>query len=65
MQSMPYEESKFKKLDDFFGAVANCNIRFAAKGFLHYNNGKIKVEIKKIAVYVKDGFDYVGEQPLP
>lgn len=64
MQSMPYEESKFKKLDDFFGAVANCNIRFAAKGFLHYNNGKIKVEIKKIAVYVKDGFDYVGEQPL-
>lgn len=64
-----YEESKLNKLDDLFGAVANCNLRFAAKGFLHYNNGKIKAEIKKIAVYVKDGFDFVDSskfwsQPL-
>lgn len=63
-KSVAYNESVFNPLDDFFGAIANCNLRFAAKGFLHYNNGKIKVEIEKIATYVKDGFDFVGEQPL-
>lgn len=63
-QYASYEESKYNKLDDFFGAIANCNLHFCAKGFLHYNSGNIKVEIKKIAVYVKDGFDFAGDQPL-
>ncbi|UQB68098.1 DUF6402 family protein [Epilithonimonas zeae] len=63
-KNVPYKESKLNSLDDFFGAIANCNLRFSAKGFLHYQNGKIMVEIKKIAVYIKDGFDFVDGDAL-
>lgn len=60
-----YEESKSNPLDDFFGSIANCNIRFTAKGILTYiSKTKTEVTINEIGIYFRDGFDYVGSQPL-
>lgn len=59
-----YKISKFVELDDFYGAIANCNIRYAAKGILTSKNKEIVVTIKKIGIYIKDGFDFTGSQGL-
>lgn len=61
-----YEESKlFPNLDDFYGSIANCNIRFTAKGTMKYKDiDYIEVMITEIGVYIRDGFDYSGDQPL-
>lgn len=41
LQSAPFSESKFEIMDDFYGSIANCNIRFAAMGTLTYGtNGR-------------------------
>lgn len=62
--SESYNISKFNDLDDFFGAIANCNIRYTAKGLLTLKNNKIIVTVNEIGVYIKDGFDFTGTQPL-
>ncbi|MDR7212193.1 DUF6402 family protein [Flavobacterium piscis] len=63
--SVPYEESKFSDLDDFFGSIANCNIRFVAKGTLEFKSSiETEVTITELGIYIRDGFDYVGDQPL-
>lgn len=66
-----YEESIWNSLDDFFGAIANCNMRFVAKGYMEYMESPLKflpdsivVTITDIGVYLRDGFDYVGSQEL-
>jgi hypothetical protein len=64
-QSRAYEENILTApLDDFFGAVASCDIRFCAIGELRYVNGKIIVHVDKIGYYIKDGYDFVGNRPL-
>lgn len=60
-----YNESKFNaELDDFYGAIANTSIRIIASGVLKFENNKVKVIVKKIGFYIKDGFDFVGDQGL-
>ena len=61
--SAKYEEDG--DLDDFYGSIANCSIRFTAKGPMEYKGiNNIELTITKIGIYVRDGFDYVGNQPL-
>lgn len=61
----PFEESKLNaELDDLYGAIANTNIRIIASGFLKFENKKIFVYLKKIGFYIRDGFDFVGDQSL-
>ncbi|MFB9076279.1 DUF6402 family protein [Flavobacterium procerum] len=63
--SFPYKESKFSALDDFFGSIANCNIRFVAKGTMEFKElARTEVTVTELGVYIRDGFDYVGDQPL-
>lgn len=61
-----YTESKVSPdYDDFYGAVANCTVRFCARGSLQFvSPGKIMVTIRELGVYIRDGFDYVGSQLL-
>ena len=59
-----YSELFLNSLDDFFGTIANCSMRFIALGNLHYQNGKIMVEIERIGTYIKDGFDFVDTENI-
>jgi len=46
-------------LDDLFGTLGSFNWHIAAKGKLNYVNANtVKVTIQKIAVYVKDKFEF-------
>lgn len=68
-QNISYIESKAQELDDHFATIGNCNFRVAAKGKLHFiSEDEIEVSILKIAIYVKDAFDFVDgsilSQPL-
>jgi len=64
-QDQVYEESTFSDLDDFYGSIANCNFRFVAKGYLEkQKDNSILATITQIGIYLRDGFDYVGNQQL-
>jgi hypothetical protein len=64
--SFVYEESKlFPDFDDFYGAIANCSVRFTAVGRLKYiNDKKVVATITELGVYIRDAFDFVGKQRL-
>jgi hypothetical protein len=48
-----YKESIKNEVNDFFGAIANCNIRFAAKGYLEFiDQETTKVIINELGVYI-------------
>ncbi len=50
------------QLDDLMGALANFNFHVAAQGDLIYENNKTYVNLKKLIYYVKDNYDYVGDE---
>ncbi|QCE40497.1 DUF6402 family protein [Psychroserpens sp. NJDZ02] len=50
------------ELDDLLGSLANFNFRVAAQGHLIYENNTVNVNIKKLLYYIKDNFDYVGDE---
>ncbi|OYQ33267.1 hypothetical protein CHU92_12805 [Flavobacterium cyanobacteriorum] len=64
--SYVYEESKlFAEIDDFYASIANCTVRFCAKGILEYvNENEIRATITELGIYIRDGFDFVGSQSL-
>ncbi|HEX8563512.1 MAG TPA: DUF6402 family protein [Flavobacterium sp.] len=64
--SFEHREGKLSpELDDFYGAIANCSIRFTACGILEYvDDQTIMVTITELGVYIRDGFDFVGSQSL-
>ena len=58
-----YEESIINpELDDLYGAIANTSIRIVASGILKFENNKVNVFVNRIGFYIKDGFDFVGDQ---
>ncbi len=50
------------ELDDLLGSLANFNFRVAAQGELIHENNTVNVYLKKLFYYVKDNFDYVGDE---
>jgi hypothetical protein len=63
-QSRKIEESYWTEVDDFYGAIANCTIKFVAKGTLEKKKEGIEVNITDLGIYIRDGFDYVGRNIL-
>jgi hypothetical protein len=64
IQNIQLRESLWTDLDDFYGSVASCNLKYFAMGTLEKKDEGIEVTILNIGAYIKDSFDFATDDFL-
>ena len=72
IQSRPMNEGQiskavnylFNSFDGLTASLAEFDVHLAVKGYVSVSNQVLNVTVEEIGVYVKDSYDFVGDQPL-
>ena len=58
-------ESPLFSVDDFYAAIGNCAIKIAVSGMVKpLPNGKLRLVVDEIGTYLRDTYDFIGDQGL-
>ncbi len=54
----------FDPFDDFYAALGRATMNLAVTGVCHVEKGKARLVVDGIGVYIRDSYEFIGEQSL-
>ncbi|MBS0971404.1 hypothetical protein JK232_21195 [Nissabacter archeti] len=56
--------SKIDTINDWYGAMGNCNLKVCLKGYTTYSSGKYFFKVDMLGFYLKDTYDFLDDNKL-
>jgi len=53
--------SKFDTINDWYGAIGNCNLKVCVRGNVRLLEGKYCLEVECLGFYIKDTYDFLDD----